>query len=170
MNRVMIGLFALTLAAAARAETGVALVKGTTETSKIAGSVTFEDTKDGLRVVAKLTGLPPGQHGFHIHEYGSCDEGGKAAGGHYNPLNVMHGYLPKDGMHKAHAGDFGNLTADAQGNAVMEIVLPKDTLAGGKYTVGGRAVIVHEKTDDFSQPAGNAGARIGCGLIAITGH
>lgn len=170
MKRSIIGLLALGLASAAWAETGAANVKGTAADSKLAGIVTFQDTKAGLKVVAKLTGVPPGEHGFHIHQFGSCDDAGKAAGGHYNPKNVSHGLLMKDGMRHAHAGDFGNITADADGNAVLEMTIKKEALAGGKYTVGGRAVIVHEKKDDYSQPTGNAGARIGCGIIVVTGQ
>ena len=170
MKNLMLGLFALTIAAAARAETGVAVVKATSEAYKVSGIVTFQDTKSGLRVVVKFTGVSPGEHGFHIHEYGSCDEQGKAAGGHYNPRGVKHGNLAKDGFRKAHAGDFGNITADADGNAVLELVIHKESLAGGKYSVGGRVVILHDKPDDFTQPLGNAGARIACGLIAITGR
>ena len=114
--------------------------------------------------------MPPGLHGFHIHEFGGCGDSGKAAGGHYNPEGAMHGMLAKDGPHKAHAGDMGNITVDANGGATLETVLPNVHLTGGASSVAGRAVILHEKADDFSQPTGNAGGRIACGPIVITGN
>lgn len=168
MIKLMSLLAACVLAsAAARADTGSAKIAGTAEGSSIAGTVGFQDSADGLKITARLSGVPAGEHGFHIHEFGNCGEGGKAAGGHYNPLSAPHGMVVKNGIKKAHAGDMGNITADAEGKAVIEIVLPKETLAGGKYSVGGRAVVLHEKADDFSQPLGNAGGRIACGVITI---
>ncbi len=169
MKGIIVAALSLTLATVAAADSGVALVKGTTPESKVSGTVTFHDMKGGLHVSVQLTGLTPGDHAFHIHEFGSCEDVGKAAGSHYNPLSSPHGFLPKDGMHKAHSGDMGNILAAADGSASLEVMLPRVTLAEGKYTVAGRAVIVHEKKDDFSQPVGNAGGRVGCGIIVITG-
>lgn len=175
MERILAGLLLATAVGAsaappAQTETGVAVVKGTAEGSPVGGTVTFLETKEGLKVTAKLTGLPPGVHAFHIHQFGSCADAGKAAGSHYNPMSSPHGFLPKDGMKKAHGGDMGNITAAADGTATLEIVLHHIALSNGKFNVGGRAVIVHEKTDDFSQPVGNAGGRIGCGIISVTGQ
>jgi superoxide dismutase, Cu-Zn family len=166
-----IGLLLLVIGLSARAWSamGVAEVKGTAPDSQISGTVHFEDTAGGLKISAALTGVPPGLHAFHIHEFGSCAESGKAAGGHYNPAHAPHGQVLKDGVQHAHAGDLGNITADANGSATLEATIPGVTLAEGKYTVGGRAVILHEKVDDFSQPAGNAGSRIGCGPIVLVG-
>ncbi|MBI3292198.1 MAG: superoxide dismutase family protein [Elusimicrobia bacterium] len=152
------------------AAAGVAKVQGTNVGSKITGTVSFQDTRGGVKLSVQLANVPPGTHGFHIHEFGSCEEQGKAAGGHYNPRGVPHGFVPKDGLKRAHAGDLGNIMADPQGNASLEAVIPGVSLSGSKYAVGGRAVIVHEKADDFGQPVGNAGGRIGCGLIVITGR
>ncbi len=167
---IFAGLMMVALATAqAWSNTGVASVKGTAPDSTLAGTVTFRDTPEGLRISAQLSRVPPGKHGFHIHEFGSCEDMGKAAGGHYNPLSSPHGLVTKDGLHGAHAGDLGNITADEKGNASLESIIPDVSLGGGKYTVGGRAVILHEKADDFGQPVGNAGSRIGCGGIAITG-
>src|ERR1017187_10841284 len=89
------------MAAGLQAENGVANIKGTSANSLLKGTVTLMDTPAGLKVDARLSGLPPGQHGFHIHEFGSCDDVGKAAGGHYNPENTMHGMVVKDGVMKA---------------------------------------------------------------------
>jgi len=151
------------------ADTGVAQINGTTANSTISGIVTLVDTPAGLKVLAQLNGVPAGSHGFHIHELGLCTDSGKAAGGHYNPENTEHGMVMKEGVHHAHAGDMGNIVAGADGKATLEVVLPEITLTGGKYPVAGRAIILHEKTDDFGQPVGNAGGRIGCGAIVLSG-
>ncbi len=154
-------------AASAGAERGAALIKGTSEGSGISGTVSFEDTKKGLKIAARLSGVPAGEHGFHVHEFGSCEDGGKAAGSHYNPLSSIHGHAVKDGLKKAHAGDLGNIAVGADGKAFLDMVLPKVSLTGGRHSVAGRAVILHEKADDFGQPVGNAGGRIACGVVVI---
>src|ERR1019366_6073555 len=115
-------------------------------------------------------GIPAGQHAFHIHEFGSCADLGKAAGSHYNTLGAPHGQVVQEGIHHAHAGDRGNITVGADGNATLEATIKDVQLTGGAYDVGGRAVVLHEKVDDFSQPVGNAGGRIGCGTIVLTGN
>ena len=149
----------------ARAAKATAVIQGTQENSELAGSVHLEDTDEGLLIEAEVFGAPPGLHGFHIHENGSCEDQGNAAGGHYNPDSAPHGFLPADGLEHAHAGDLGNIEINEEGEGTLGIMLPNLTLSGGKYNVGGRAVILHEKLDDFGQPVGNAGARIGCGVI-----
>jgi superoxide dismutase, Cu-Zn family len=151
------------------AATGVAEIKGTAENSQIRGTVNFTDTATGLQIKAKLSGLPPGSHAFHIHEFGSCADLGKAAGSHYNPLGAPHGQVLKAGIQHAHAGDLGNIIVAADGTAALEATVPDLHLADGKYNVAGRSVVVHEKLDDFSQPAGNAGGRIACGTIVLIG-
>lgn len=154
-------------AVSANAEVAKAVIKGTAADSKVEGWATLEDTKDGLKVVAQISGLAPGQHGFHIHEFGDCSDSGKAAGAHYNPRGIQHGDVLKNGIKKAHAGDMGNITADEKGMASVTAVIHDIKLSDSKYHVAGRAVVVHEKADDFSQPAGNAGGRVGCGIIGI---
>ena len=156
----------LLVASVALADTGVASVAGTAADSKISGSVRLTDTPAGLKVEVSVTGLTPGAHGFHIHENGACGDSGKAAGAHYNPSGAPHGELSKSDPMKVHAGDSGNLTADKDGKAEMSVTLPGVTVSG-KLPVAGRAVIVHEKADDFSQPAGNAGGRVACGIIGV---
>jgi Cu-Zn family superoxide dismutase len=142
-----------------------ALLKGTATDSIISGEVEFIETAEGLMVLANLKNVPPGKHGFHIHENGSCEEEGKAAGGHFNPDQVNHGFLPHDGHAAAHAGDMGNIEVKENGEAVLSLLLADVNLSGGAYNVLGKSVILHEKEDDFSQPTGNAGGRIGCGII-----
>lgn len=154
-------------AEAPKKEMGLAQIKGTAEGSPIAGTAKFEDVKGGLKVTVSLTGVPGDVHALHIHEYGDCSDMGKASGSHYNPEHVTHGNALKDAKH-AHAGDFGNVTAK-DGSVVLEAVLPRASLMG-KHAVAGRAIVLHEKADDFSQPVGNAGGRIACGVITIIGE
>ncbi len=131
------------------------------------GVVRFTAVADGVRVVADLEGLTPNQkHGFHIHEYGDCTSAdGESAGGHYNPEKHPHGDPAKD--ENRHAGDLGNVQADGSGKAHHDVTIRNVTLAGDRNPIVGRSVIVHAKPDDFGQPTGNAGPRIGCGVIGI---
>jgi Cu-Zn family superoxide dismutase len=128
------------------------------------GMVTFEPSGDKVRVVAKVSGLSPGPHGFHIHEKGDCSAAdGTSAGGHFNPTNQPHGD-PASAAH--HGGDMPMLVADANGNATLDATLDGVTIGSGPGDIVGRAVVVHKDVDDFkTQPAGNSGARIACGVI-----
>jgi Cu-Zn family superoxide dismutase len=132
----------------------------------VRGTVTFTEETEGIRVTASIEGLTPGAHGFHIHEKGDCSSPDfSSAGPHFNPLQMPHG-SPTDPQH--HSGDFGNLEANAQGIARYERVFSWLTFKGTNSIIG-HAVIVHEKADDMkSQPAGNAGARLACGVIQST--
>src|SRR5437016_5620580 len=94
----------------ARAESGKAVIAGTMSTMTVSGIVMLQDTADGLKIDAQITQAPPGEHAFHIHEFGSCADAGKAAGSHYNPDGHAHGNTLKEGITKTHAGDFGNVT------------------------------------------------------------
>jgi Cu-Zn family superoxide dismutase len=134
--------------------------------NKCHGVVHFTQDGDSVKVVADLEGLSPGQkHAFHIHQFGDCSSpDGMSAGGHYNPENHPHG-LP-DGAAR-HAGDLGNVEAKDDGTAHYEITVQNISIAGTKNPIIGRAVIVHAKPDDGSQPTGNAGGRIGCGVIGV---
>ena len=153
-------------ASPALAAKGMAKIQGTTADSQITGSATLTEVDDGLQIEVTVANVAPsGKHGFHVHQFGRCEDSGKAAGGHYNPDNVLHGYLPKDGHTAAHAGDMGNIDIAEDGTGTFNGLLPGITLSGGKYNVAGRAVILHAKEDDFGQPTGNAGGRIACGVI-----
>jgi len=143
----------------------VAQLRPTQEGSLLSGKVSFMETDEGLKINAVVENAPPGKHGFHIHENGSCEDGGKAAGGHFNPESVSHGDILKDGFQHAHAGDLGNIEIGPDGKGTLEKVISKLTLDEGEFGVVGRSVILHEKTDDFGQPTGNAGGRIACGVI-----
>lgn len=134
--------------------------------NQCAGTVHFHKVGDTVKVVAEVTGLTPNQaHGFHIHELGDVSGAdGTATGGHYNPEGHSHA-LPVTSMR--HAGDFGNLQADASGKARLELTVANLSIAGLRNPVLGRGVIVHAKPDDGGQPTGNAGARIGQGVIGL---
>ncbi|MGA2496412.1 MAG: superoxide dismutase family protein [Tepidisphaeraceae bacterium] len=138
---------------------------GPTKGNTVKGLVTFTQIGDKVKVVADVSGFEPNtRHGFHIHEGTECGEDGMKAGGHYNPEKHEHG-LPDKAMR--HAGDFGNLEADKDGKAHLELTVEGITIDGDKNPILGHAMIVHAKLDDGSQPVGNAGARIGCGLIKL---
>jgi Cu-Zn family superoxide dismutase len=136
-----------------------------TQGNNVSGVVTFTKVDGGVKIVADVSGLTPGQHGFHIHEFGDCSAPDAAsAGGHFNPMHRQHGG-PDSEMR--HAGDFGNLDADASGKAHYER-LDKVISLDGPESIIGHAVIVHAKADDLkSQPSGNAGARVACGVIGV---
>jgi superoxide dismutase, Cu-Zn family len=144
----------------------VTAVVHSTEGNEAEGVVTFTQTEEGVRVHANISGLDAnGTHGFHIHEYGDCRASdATSAGGHYNPTGMPHAG-PMDS--ERHMGDMGNLQANEEGVAVYEYIDEKIELSG-VYSILGLAVVVHEQRDDLeSQPVGDAGGRIGCGIIGI---
>jgi Cu-Zn family superoxide dismutase len=130
--------------------------------SHVKGVLQLEQTEHGLRVWGEISGLTPGKHGFHIHEFGDLrSDDGTATGGHYGGKDQQHGDLNAD---KSHHGDFGNVTANDQG--IAKIDLTSDGLH--LHFILGRAFVVHADEDDLtSQPSGNAGARIGVALIGV---
>lgn len=134
--------------------------------SNVHGTVNFtSDEKGGVRVEATINGLTPGPHGFHIHQTGDCSApDGSSAGGHFNPGGEPHGGPTAE---RRHAGDLGNLQANAAGIANYSKVFT-DLVFTGPAAILGKAVIIHAGPDDFtSQPAGNAGGRIACGVIEL---
>ncbi|MEP0822207.1 MAG: superoxide dismutase family protein [Ignavibacterium sp.] len=136
-----------------------------TKGNTTSGIVWFESVKGGMKVTAHLSGLTPGKHGFHIHEYGDCTaDDAISAGGHFNPTNMPHS-SPSSG--KRHVGDLGNIEADKGGNAHLEYVDPMLSFSGPNSIIG-RGVIVHEKADDLkTQPTGDAGGRLACGVVGV---
>jgi Cu-Zn family superoxide dismutase len=135
-----------------------------TSGSKVSGGVTFAQRGDAVLVEADIAGLSPGAHGFHIHEKGDCRAAdGMSAGGHFNPEGAVHG--GPNGSPR-HAGDMGNLIADASGHALYSAELKGVSLGADASSIIGRAVIVHAGADDLTtQPTGGSGARLACGLI-----
>jgi Cu-Zn family superoxide dismutase len=143
-----------------RASAGLEPTKG----NKVVGEVNFEQVGGKVQVTAQLIGLAPNQEfGFHIHEVGDCSSGdGLSAKGHFNPYGKPHGAQGSE----HHAGDMPNLKSDAKGKAKLAADLAIVTVAAGPASIVGRGVIVHAAPDDYkSQPTGNAGARLACGVI-----
>jgi Cu-Zn family superoxide dismutase len=142
-----------------RASAGLEPTKG----NKAIGEVNFEQMGSKVRVTAQVIRLPANREfGFHIHEMGDCSSGdGMSAKGHFNPYGKPHG----QGAER-HAGDMPNLKSDAKGKAKLTVDLDIITLTRGPASIIGRAVMVHADADDYrTQPTGNAGARIACGVI-----
>lgn len=141
-----------------------------TEGNEVRGTVTFTEEDGGVRVVAAITGLTPGEHGFHVHENGDCSApDASSAGGHFAPQNNPHG-APDDPEGERHVGDLGNIEADDEGGADYERVDDIIDLDGPNSVVG-RAVVVHADADDLeSDPSGNSGDRLACGVIELAGE
>lgn len=135
--------------------------------SKVSGKISFEQLGDTVTMKGDLRHLSPGSHGFHIHEKGDCSAtDASSAGDHFNPTKARHG--SPDRPRKHHAGDFGNVVADPRGRGRIHVMTKDISLLSGKTSVVGRSFVVHETEDDLkSQPAGNSGARIGCGVIEL---
>jgi len=152
---------------------GIVVFNVGTEKSGLKGTLllTQEDENSPVRINGRLNFLPAnGKFGFHVHESGDIREACKSVGGHFNPNKMEHG-SPVDSMR--HVGDLGNIVADQNGNADINVVDNHISLKGTN-SIAGRAFVVHEKEDDLGQgghpdskKTGNAGARIGCGIIGV---
>jgi Cu-Zn family superoxide dismutase len=167
MNHLMlvsaVGALAVCSTLPAHAQSAVARLEPT-KGNATSGTITFTQTGDKVTVEARVSALTPGGHGFHIHEKGDCSSGdGMSAGGHFNPTAKPHGN-PSGADH--HTGDIPMLVADASGNASLSMELSGMTVGSGATDIVGKAVIVHKDPDDYTtQPTGNSGARVACGLI-----
>jgi len=131
------------------------------------GTATLEQTPHGVLITVDVSQLPPGPHAFHIHEVGKCEPPFASAGGHYNPGAKKHGMKNEAGMH---AGDFPNLDVPQSGATRVEVFTEEVTVGPGPTSVfdaDGSAIVIHAGPDDYqTDPAGNAGARIACGVIS----
>jgi Cu-Zn family superoxide dismutase len=157
----------LTIVAATKK--AVAVLKGN---SSVEGVVTLLQEDDGpTKVNVKITGLTPGKHGFHLHEFGDTTNGCMSTGPHFNPEGKTHG-APED--ENRHAGDLGNVIAGNDG--VVEVTLEDSQIPlSGPHSVVGRAFVIHEAEDDLgkgghelSSTTGNAGGRLACGVVGLT--
>jgi Cu-Zn family superoxide dismutase len=140
---------------------------GPASDSTVTGMAIFTQNGDQITLTIEIQNASPGIHGVHIHESGDCSSpDGKSAGGHWNPTDVAHG---KWGEGEFHLGDIGNITVGEDGTGSIELTTDLWEIGtGSDIDVVGRGIIVHADADDFtSQPSGNAGARIGCGVIAL---
>jgi Cu-Zn family superoxide dismutase len=136
-----------------------------TKGNKTFGEATFEQAGDKVHVVVYVQGLKPAQeHGLHIHEVGDCSSGdGMSTKGHFNPYGKPHAHADTP---ERHAGDLPSLKAGKDGRAKVDVMLDVITVAAGPASIVGRGLIVHADPDDYkTQPTGNAGARIACGVI-----
>jgi Cu-Zn family superoxide dismutase len=131
------------------------------------GSATLQDTAEGVKLSATFNDLPPGEHAFHVHAVGRCEPPFESAGGHFNPTQQQHG---RDNPQGPHAGDMPNIEVSERKPATIEIVLRGVTLDSGPNRLrdgDGASLVVHERADDYTtDPSGNAGARIACGVIS----
>ena len=161
---VLISIAVVVLAACATMNrpTATATLAPTTG-STATGSAKFVQLADGaVEVTVDVTGVTPGVHGFHVHEGSQCGADGMAAGGHFNPTSTPHGAPHDDAKH---AGDFGNVTADGNGRVQVKFTTRSVTVESGASSVVGHAVVLHANPDDLkTQPTGNAGGRIACGV------
>jgi len=138
----------------------------------VKGTLTFTQEGDGpTKVEGTVTGLEPGKHGFHVHQFGDYSSGCASTGGHYNPAGKQHG---APGDENRHAGDLGNIVAGADGSAVVDITDSQIPLSGANSVVG-RAIVVHAGEDDLgkggfedSLTTGHAGGRLACGVIGLS--
>jgi Cu-Zn family superoxide dismutase len=132
--------------------------------SKTFGEATFEQVGGKVRVLVNMQGLGAGrEHGLHVHEIGDCSGDGDNAKGHFNPHGKPHGHYASA---ERHAGDLPAITGDKGGRGKLDVEVDQITVGPGPSGIVGRALIVHAGPDDYkSQPAGNSGARIACGVI-----
>jgi len=138
----------------------------------VSGTLTFTQEGDGpTKVTGQVTGLTPGNHGFHVHQFGDVSAGCGSTGGHFNPAGKEHGGPTAD---ERHAGDLGNIVAGADGTAVVDITDSQVPLTGANSVIG-RAIVVHAGEDDLglggqndSKTTGHAGGRVACGVIGLS--
>lgn len=162
------GIAVVTLAALslpATAQTASAPLKGTD--GKEIGSANLTQTPNGVLINLSVKGLPPGEHAFHVHAVGKCEAPFDSAGPHFNPGHKKHGLMAAEG---AHAGDMPNLHVPQSGDLTVEVMNSAITLEKGKpnsvFDADGSALVIHAKSDDYkTDPAGDAGGRIACGVI-----
>ena len=165
IRALSVSLIAIPLVVAAADPSGKAVLKNAE--GKEVGTATFTPTKGGVKVQVQVANLPPGKHGIHIHAVAKCEPPEfKSAGGHFNPAAKKHGFHNPEG---AHAGDLPNLTVGENGKAKATATMKGATLGegdGSLFGPDGTALVVHADPDDEkTDPAGNSGARIACGVI-----
>ena len=166
-KRVTVLLAGLALAAAASQNAGAmghATAKLKNPKGESVGEVALHPTPHGTLLHAKFVNLPPGAHAFHVHAVGKCEPPFKSAGGHFNPEGKKHGFMAADGVH---AGDMPNIHVPQSGALEIEVLNTLLKLDSNLFDADGSAIVLHAGPDDYkTDPAGAAGARIACGVIA----
>lgn len=169
MKSMSYAMIALVLCASTATAQDAATAKAELKDAKgaVVGQATLTDSPNGVLVHVVLTGMPAGPHAFHIHETGTCDAPFTSAGGHFNPASKQHGMANPMGMH---AGDLPNVQVPSDGALTFDAMARDVTLGAGANSLfksGGTAIVMHAVGDDYkTNPAGAAGARIACGVIA----
>lgn len=155
-----------TLGSGARGDGEVALATVRDSTGRVLGAVRFTEEGTVVRLVGVVSGLAPGRHGIHLHAVGDCSGTFAAAGGHFNPTGARHGLASPDGPH---AGDLESLDVGSDGRATVALSTTRVTLGAGTtslFDADGSALVIHAGPDDQrSDPAGNSGARVACGVV-----
>jgi|SRR5690625_1495382 len=165
--RILIILLVASLLSCAASESLVYKIDIHNESGDRLGDATFKEVPEGVNIHIKVEGLTSGFHGIHIHEHAKC-EGPDfiSAGDHLNPDDKKHGLMHPKG---SHLGDLPNIEVDDKGKVDVELLLPKATLKEGRYSLlqdGGTSLVIHEKQDDgVTQPSGDSGERIACGVL-----
>jgi Cu-Zn family superoxide dismutase len=156
----------LCLAACSRGNTTAVATLQPKSGTQVTGTATLTQKGDKVEIVVNAKSLPPGKHGIHIHEKGDCSAAdASSAGGHFAPGGGQHAG-PTDP--KRHAGDLGNIDADANGNGTLTITTDMLKVGSGDRDVLGKALVIHGDPDDLTtQPSGNSGGRIACGVIEV---
>jgi len=136
--------------------------------STVTGKATFTEKSGGVEISVEIKGAKPGNHGVHLHDKGDCSApDASSAGGHFNPDGKAHG---APNMDPHHAGDFGNMVVGADGTGKLKLVAKGLTVAPGPNSVVGHALVIHADQDDLkTQPTGNSGARVACGVVLLEG-
>ncbi len=162
-----VGMLVLTFGAVSKAWGDTAHAEFHNQQGQKVGSATLEQTPHGVLITVDLEGLPPGTHAFHIHEVGKCEPPFTSAGGHFNPTHKQHGLKNPQGMH---AGDLPNLYVPESGKVKADVFATGVTLGKGAnslFDADGSSLVIHAGPDDAkTDPAGDAGARIACGVVA----
>jgi Cu-Zn family superoxide dismutase len=162
-----VALLTVGLALPAAAQSAKAQLKDAS--GKDVGTVDLTQTQAGVLLKMNVKGLPAGDHAFHVHAVGKCEPPFDSAGGHFNPNNNKHGFIAG-----GHAGDMPNLHIPSSGELAVDVLNPAVTLEKGKansvFDTDGSAIIIHVNADDYqTDPTGNAGGRIACGIVSEGG-